>query len=103
MAKGKFSGHSRLVRGFVNAGLHPFSRRKLFDVVTHVVPIDRVPAVGTFSKPEIVAAIKVPFTNVRGMKPMVFQTAANSLHIVAQSLVVGPYTIKVRPGARENG
>ena len=100
---GKGGGHIlRLHRGGLTGCVALF-RRQLVEIVAHVIPIVRIPAVGTFAEAKIVAAVEVPLADVCGADPVVTQTLADRVHICGQCDGIRPAVARMRIQARKKG
>ncbi len=62
--------------------------REFVQVIAHVVPVIGIPAVRASAKPEVVASVQMPFSDVGAVDAVVAQPASDILDIVGQSHAV---------------
>src|SRR6185312_6431610 len=82
--------------GFGLAGANAISRRKLSEVVAHVVPIFGVPSVGRTARAEIIHAVEMPFADERGVNKTVMEALAYRMDCIAERHAVAPDAVCVR-------
>ncbi len=75
---------------------------ELFQVIAHVVPPGRVPAIGSAPQAEIVPAIQVPFADISGLDTVVAEALANCLDVGAKRQAVSPAPVRmgIQPGEK---
>ncbi len=93
VAEGEFGGEVRIAVQRGRARAQPFLRGQLLQIVAHVVPVGRVPAVRAAAQPEVVAAVQVPFADIGGVDAPVMQPLADRLDVVAHRVGIGPNAV----------
>ena len=90
MAEGKFLFNIILFNTVRPPGYHSFLRSKLFQVVSHIIPVICIPALRTSAQAEIIASVQMPFADIGRMYPMIGQTLSDTLHIPGNTHGIGP-------------
>ena len=72
------------------AGQVTLLRGQFIQVIAHIIPVIRIPAVSAAAKAKVVAAVQMPFTDIGCVDSVVREAASYVLHIVGEAHAVGP-------------
>ncbi len=83
-------------------GIQPFPVCQFLQVVSHIVPIFRVPAIGTFPQTEIISSVQMIFSDICSMDSFLGKPLPNGPRIIGKAGAVCPAAHGMRVLAGKN-